>query len=700
MNNHWLQGLNPAQREAVTYGAGPLLVVAGAGTGKTRTLACRVAHLIRNGTTPERILLLTFTRRAAAEMIRRAEELAACDATGRVWGGTFHATANRLLRHYGQAIDLPTDFTVIDEADAADLMNLIRNERGLGDRGRRFPRKQTLAAIYSRTVSAGDKLDAVLKRQFTWCLHEFDAIAEIFVEYTRRKREANVLDYDDLLLAWRTLCESAGAGETVAGRFDHVLVDEYQDTNRVQSDILRALRRSNRNIMVVGDDAQSIYSFRAATIRNILDFPDQFPGTHIVKLEENYRSTQTILDAANSVMAPARERFTKSLWSSRPSRHKASLVTCLDEAEQCRIVCERLLRHLERGVPLMRQAVLFRAGHHSDQLEVELARRKIPFHKFGGLKFIEAAHIKDMIAILRILENPGDEISWFRVLLLLPGIGAKTAGRIMGELGVRGGGDGGAPPAKENGERHRRPRAASVTTPLKRMIDAPPRPPADARRAFEDLRATLKDCSTQPAPPIVSQIERICEFYRPLFEARYDNHPMRLRDLEQLEQIAGRYRSRGSFITDLTLDPPTSTSELAGAPYLDEDWLTLSTIHSAKGCEWQVVHILHVADGMIPSDMALVDDEGAEEERRLLYVAMTRAKDDLYLYFPLRYYHRKHAAGDAHSYAQLSRFLTPDVRRHLHEQGAVIEALATGPRAGSIRAMDEKTNRQWMPDAN
>lgn len=699
MTPNWLETLNPSQREAVTHGEGPLLVVAGAGTGKTRTLACRVAYLVHQGIPPDRILLLTFTRRASAEMVRRAEEMTGEASTGRVWGGTFHSVANRLIRTYGRALSIPSDFTVMDQSDAADLMGLLRSELGFEKRDRRFPRKETLVAIYSRTVNSQEKLDRVLMRQFPWCRDEIETLARIFEAYTRRKRENNVFDYDDLLLVWKALSDAPGAGEAMGDRFDHVLVDEYQDTNSIQGQILLGLRRSCRNIMVVGDDAQSIYSFRAATVRNILDFPDQFPGTRVVKLEQNYRSTQPILAASNAVMDQAKERYTKNLRSDRTSHQRPILITCIDEVQQCKSVCRRIITHLEQGIPLMRQAVLFRAGHHSDQLEVELARRKIPFHKFGGLKFIEAAHVKDMLAFLRILENPYDELSWYRVLMMMEGVGPKSAQRIIAELGVR---------------RSASP-SSDILSPLRRLFAAPPSAPASARPQLAELREALADCAgidlKGPAaaenldmamttrriePPLVSQVERLRRYYEPLFEKRYENPTIRIRDIEQLEQIASTYRSRASFVTDLTLDPPTSTSDLAGPPYLEEDWLTLSTIHSAKGCEWDVVHIIHAADGMIPSDMALSDEAGEEEERRLLYVAMTRAKDWLYVYFPLRYYHRKHAMGDAHSLAQVSRYLSPAVRRHFQEMPADEDVAGfIDSRNRGLSDVDDLVQRLW-----
>ncbi len=680
MSSPWLEGLNTAQLEAVTHGTGPLLVIAGAGTGKTRTLASRVAHLIDGGVDSGRILLLTFTRRAAAEMVERAARMVRLGGPARIWGGTFHAVANRLLRVYGQAVGLGNDFTVMDQGDAADMLNLLRGELGLAKNKKRFPQKATLIRIYSLTVNAGRKLRDVLERHFPWCLEDIEGIRRLFDAYVERKRQTNVLDYDDLLLHWRALTATEDVGRLLDDSFDHILVDEYQDTNPIQADILVGMRRRNRNIMVVGDDAQSIYSFRAATVRNILDFPSRFEGARIVTLEENYRSTTPILEASNAVMAPAKERYTKNLRSPRSGGRPPVLTSCLDEAEQSTLVVGRILEHLEQGIPLRRQAVLFRAGWHSNHLEIELTRRKIPFHKYGGLKFVEAAHVKDLLAMLRILENPHDQMSWYRVLLLLPGIGPRSARRLMETLGARGG----------RAERGGGPDGGPG--PLSLLMNDPPRPPPAAREAFAGFVQALRDCcagagsEVVPAPadgddddrpppgqlPVATQVEILRRFYDPILQETYENPAVRMRDIEQLQQIAAGYRSRGRFITDLTLDPPTSTADLAADPFLEEDWLVLSTIHSAKGCEWDVVHIIHAADGMIPSDMAVEDEAGVEEERRLLYVAMTRAKDFLYLYFPLRYYHRKAAFGDAHSYAQVSRFITPEVMKCLEVRSAPV----------------------------
>lgn len=660
-----IEQFNTAQRRAVTHGDGPVLVIAGAGTGKTKTLAGRVAHLIAGGVAPQRICLLTFTRRAAAELLRRAEAGTSSTATGRVWGGTFHATANRLLRLHGRTLGLDPDFTVIDQADAADLMNLIRVDLGLSKtaNARRFPGKDTLAAIYSRMVNSRTRLHLVLESHFPWCRDDGDDIRKIFEQYTARKRAQGVLDYDDLLLYWKALCDTTEAGELVADRFDHILVDEYQDTNTVQAEILAGMRRTRNNVMVVGDDAQAIYGFRGATVNNILDFPDQFKGTEIIRLEQNYRSTQPILDASNRVMAHAARRHEKQLVTLRRGGERPTIMTCLDESEQSREVCDRVLAHREEGLQLKGQAVLFRAGHNSDQLEVELSRRNIPFVKYGGLKFIEAAHVKDVIAALRMLENPADELSWHRVLQVIEGIGPSTARRIMAAVGV----------GKARNDDQSFAAAADGRSPLRRLVEAPPTVPPAAREQFESLRATIADCMATPAPPTATQIQRIRQFYEKVFTRLYDNTAVRVRDLEQLEQLAGRYASRSELITDLTLDPPSSTQDFAGDPLRDDDYLILSTIHSAKGCEWDAVHILHMADGVIPSDMATGNEAQVDEERRLLYVAMTRARTALHLYFPLRYYYVGRGMTDRHTYAQLTRFIPePDHGAYDHQTASAV----------------------------
>jgi DNA helicase-2/ATP-dependent DNA helicase PcrA len=642
-----LGDLNEQQRAAAEHGAGPLLVIAGAGTGKTKTLASRLAVLIDRSADPASILLLTFTRRAAAEMLRRAGRLVGDAATAAVWGGTFHAMAARLLRSHARPLGLDAGFTILDQGDAADLLNLIRTDLGLHKTAKRFPQKSTLLAIYSAAVNTGVQLDELLPGRFPWCAEHTDAIKQVFRDYGDRKMRRNLADYDDLLLYWDQALDAPDVGPTIAGRFRHVLVDEYQDTNSLQASILRKMWRlmtggsdyggeeekpAPSSIMVVGDDAQSIYAFRGATVENILHFPEQFAGTAVVTLEHNYRSTTPILSASNGVMAAAARGFAKNLWTQRPEGRKPLLVTCYDEAEQSKYVVDRILECREEGVPLTRQAVLFRAGHNSDLLEVELARRNVPFVKWGGLRFLEAAHVKDLLAFLRILENPADELSWMRILQLLDGIGPGRARDAIEHL-------------QHNGNEP----SALLTW----------RPPDAARATVGELANGLAQMrGAEPPLALSTEIERLRSLYTPLLEARYERPEMRGQDLDQLEVLARRARDRAAFLADLTLDPPVSTSDLAGPPMLDEEYVVLSTIHSAKGCEWDAVYLIHAADGVIPSDMS-ANDGDLEEERRLLYVAMTRARDRLSIVFPLRYHHRKHALGDAHSYAQLTRFIPP-----------------------------------------
>ncbi len=638
----WLAELNDEQRRAVCHETGPLLVVAGAGSGKTRTLACRVAYLIARGTRPERILLLTFTRRAAEEMIRRAMSIVERQSgkTGRVWGGTFHSIASRLLRLHGKLAGLSPDFTVMDQADAEDLIDVIRHELDLHQKGKRFPRKQTCLAIYSRRVNGEESLEEVVDRFFPWCADWKDQLKLLFRRYVERKQQRQVLDYDDLLLYLATLLADPKAGRLIGQRFDHVLVDEYQDTNKLQASILRGLQIPNDNIMVVGDDAQSIYSFRAASIDNMFRFPDDFPGTTMVTLEQNYRSVSPILETTNRLIRQASKRYTKDLRSTRGEGRRPLLVTCLDERDQDEFVVKHILEHYEENIPLRRQAVLFRAAHLSNSLEAELTRRNIPYHKYGGLRFLEAAHIKDLVAYLRVVENPRDEIAWFRILKLVEGVGPGTAARAFAHV------------ASNNYD------PGTLAT-----FRAPAAATGRLARYARLLGQLRGDQKTGPA----EQIELIRKLYDPMLEQLYENPAVRRRDLENLQQIASRHRSRRAFLTDLHLDPPTSTSDLAGPPDKDEDWLVLSTIHSAKGGEWDSVFVIHAADGCLPSDMSTGSKQEIEEELRLTYVAMTRARDFLYVVWPLRYYHSRHSFTDRHSYAQRCRFITDDVESSMEQ---------------------------------
>ncbi len=632
----WLDRLNPEQRMAVTHGAEPLLIIAGAGSGKTNTLAHRVAWLVLGGADPTRILLLTFSRRAATEMTQRVERIGALAMAGAgaaaalAWAGTFHAVGARLLRDYAEAIGLPSGFTILDREDSADLMNIVRHELGFSRHEERFPTKGTCLAIYSRAVNAELPLAEVLRGAFPWCAALEPQLRDLFAAYVEAKQAQAVLDYDDLLLYWAQIMAEPALGADIAGRFDHVLVDEYQDTNRLQASILLALRPGGHGLTVVGDDAQSIYSFRSATVRNILDFPAAFdPPAAIVTLDRNYRSTQPILSAANAVIGLAAERFTKNLRSERPSTDLPELLTVRDEAEQARCVVEHVLAHREAGLSLKAQAALFRASHHSALLELELTRRNIPFVKFGGLKFLEAAHVKDMLAGLRFIENPRDRIAGFRLLQLLPGIGPATAGRFLDEVAVAADPvasvDGFAPPARAEGDWLR----------------------------FRELFRNVRDAAAWPG-----ELELLRRWYEPHLERLYDDAAVRSADLDQLAQIAAACPSRQRFLTDLTLDPPDASSGESGVPHRDEDYFILSTIHSAKGQEWNAVYILNGVDGCIPSDLGTDTAEELEEERRLLYVAMTRARDHLAVLLPQRFYPRQQPErGDRHVYAARTRFI-------------------------------------------
>lgn len=643
-----LEKLNDRQREAVEHGigladgkiGGPLLIIAGAGSGKTNTLAHRVAHLIVNGADPRRILLMTFSRRAASEMARRVQRIcrqvlgdnAAIMTDALAWAGTFHGIGARLLRMYAEQIGLSIDFTIHDREDSADLMNLVRHDLGFSAKQSRFPTKSTCIAIYSRVVNSEASIKEILKSSYPWLVGWEEELKPLFAAYVEAKQAQNVLDYDDLLLYWAQMVSEPELAEDVGNRFDHILVDEYQDTNRLQASILMSLAPGGRGLTVVGDDAQSIYSFRAATIRNILDFPKEFSPkpADVITLDRNYRSTQPILAAANGVIELARERYTKNLWTDRASEQRPMLVTVKDEIDQAAYIVEQVLANREIGMTLKQQAVLFRTSSHSNALEIELTRRNIPFVKFGGLKFLDAAHVKDMLAVMRFSQNPRDRVAGFRVLKLLPGIGPQTAGKILDTI-------------------------AADPEPLQSLAEIPP--PAktgDDWPAFITLVSALRKAEAGwPA-----EIGTVRMWYEPHLERIHEDADTRKDDLVQLEQIAGGYASRERFLTELTLDPPDATSDQAGVPLLDEDYLILSTIHSAKGQEWRAVFMLNVVDGCIPSDLGTGSTPELEEERRLLYVGMTRARDSLTLITPQRFFtHGQNAQGDRHVYASRTRFI-------------------------------------------
>jgi DNA helicase II / ATP-dependent DNA helicase PcrA len=645
--------LNPEQRAAVEHGIGgtdarALLVVAGAGSGKTNTLAHRVARLIASGADPQRILLLTFSRRAANEMTQRAGNVlhrilggSASQAPTLQWAGTFHSIGARLLREYAGRIGLDESFTIHDRGDSEDLIGLVRHEIGLTRTEKRFPLKGTCLSIYSRVVNSGAPLDQVLQAFFPWCCEWEAQLKTLFGAYVDAKQEQNVLDYDDLLLFWSEMAADPELGPELGALFDHVLVDEYQDTNRLQAAIVTGMKPDGKGVMVVGDDAQSIYSFRGATVRNILDFPQQFSQpAHTVTLERNYRSTQPILDASNAVIGAALERHAKNLWTDKLSTTLPQLVLIPDEAEQARWVCNRILEHREAGIALTRQAVLFRAASHSAALELELMRRNIPFVKFGGLKFLEASHIKDVLAVLRFAQNPSGRMAGFRVAQLIAGVGPATATRLLDAV-------------------------ATAPEPVLALEQfEPPARSGGEWQVFVDLYRKLR----APGLSWPADIELVRNWYLPHLERMHDDAQVRAADVAQLAALAGGYGSRERFLAEITLDPPEATSDRAGPPLLDEDYLILSTIHSAKGQEWKSVHVLNVVDGCIPSDMATGTQDEIEEERRLLYVAMTRAREHLYLVVPNRFFIKQQAQmGDRHVYAARSRFITPAMLKHFDQ---------------------------------
>ena len=642
-----LEKLNDRQRAAVEHGvglpdgkaAGPLLIIAGAGSGKTNTLAHRVAHLILNNADPRRILLMTFSRRAASEMTRRVERICArvlADKAGIMtdaltWAGTFHGIGARILRDVSGEIGLDPQFTIHDREDSADLVNLVRHQLGFSKTESRFPAKGTCLSIYSRAVNAEAPLHEVLRAFYPWAAQWEVQLRELFAGYVEAKQAQNVLDYDDLLLYWAQAMSDPALADEIGGRWDHVMVDEYQDTNRLQATILTGLKPAGRGLTVVGDDAQAIYSFRAATVRNILDFPKAFsPPAEVITLDRNYRSTKPILAAANGVIDLARERFTKDLWTERDSAERPRLMSVRDEADQARFIADEVLANRETGLRLKDQAILFRTSHHSGPVEVELTRRNIPFKKFGGLKFLDSAHVKDLLAALRFAENPRDRVAGFRLMQLLPGVGPSTAQAALDAM-------------------------AQSRDPIKALMEhaCPPRAAADWPGFVALLQGLRSRSAGWPA-----EIGEARAWYEPHLERIHEDFEMRRADLLQLEDIAAGYPSRERFLTELTLDPPDATSGQAGAPLLDEDYLILSTIHSAKGQEWKSVFVLNVVDGCIPSDLGTGTTEEIEEERRLLYVAMTRAKDSLNLMVPQRFFtHGQSATGDRHVYAARTRFI-------------------------------------------
>lgn len=598
-----LGSLNPQQAQAAEFGLQtslrppPVLVIAGAGSGKTRTIVHRAAALRARGVDPEQILLLAFSRRAAREMARRTAALLSSTSTGSAdrplpWCGTFHAIGARLIRQYGSAIGLHSDFTILDREDSADLINLVRHELGLAIADELFPAKATCLAIHSACVNSGRLLENVLKADFPWAQQWSSELRSVFKAYGAAKQAQSLLDFDDILVNWARALNDPVIAADMSARFDHVLVDEYQDTNRLQASILLKLKPDGRGLFVVGDDAQAIYSFRSAEVRNILEFPSKFtPPAAVITLEQNYRSSAHVLEAANRVIGLSPQRYTKALWTQRIGGQKPKLVSATNEFEAARHLVTVILQSRECGVPLRDQAVLFRAAHHSAALEVELRRARIPFEKWGGLKLLEAAHIKDLIALLRFLANPLDKMSALRVLLLMPGVGPMRAQAIL------------------------RGHQASDDS---RM----------ANSEWADLKTLRSRALGAEAPEAIAMARAWLE---PLLTTRYENFAQRRADLDVFSQIASATASLQDFLAELALDPVDVARPDKNGRACEEDALVLSTIHSAKGQEWRSVYLLNVAEGALPLARAGAAQAAIEEERRLLYVAMTRARDELYL---------------------------------------------------------------------
>ena len=652
----WGEGLDEAQLEAVLHGTGPLVVMAGAGTGKTRMLTARVARLLESGVPPERVMLLTFTRRAAAAMTSRAAALCGDPRAGqRVWGGTFHAVAHRLVSEYAGALGLPA-VTLLDPEDVVALMDLLREEHGLTGTGTRFPSSGKLAELFSRAVNTGRPALELIAEELPDFVHQGDAIVGLFRAFMARKREQGLLDFDDLLLCWAQLLADPVIGAKLRRRWDWVLVDEYQDVNQAQVDIVAGMRPDGCGLTVVGDDAQAIYSFRGASGAHLGDLRNRLPGATLVRLQRNFRSVQPVLDLAN-VVRPGEGDSRLQLLADRAAVRapKPVVVRCEDADTEARLIADAVLDAQQDGQPLQEQAVLMRAGSHSRALEVELAVRNIPYVKYGGLSFLNTAHVRDLVAALRVTTNPGDELSWYRLLCLHRNIGRASA-RALTPL---------------------------LLTDDPDLNDIVAVAPDKARTA---LAATLTGLATARDTTVATDRAAAClGAVRPLIRAHYPDWQARVEDVDRIADAAATRTDLAAFVAELTLDPGSSSADYAKAPHKDEDYLTLSTVHSAKGLEWSSVHLLHAVDGAFPSDMALSDEHGLEEEQRLFYVAITRARDNLSIYTPARLPVDWNGYRARQIHAKASRFLTEDVLRTLDVREQPVVPAAAAIDSGTAR---------------
>ena len=609
LSHDYARELNPQQLAAVDVVDGPALVIAGAGSGKTRVLVYRVARLIDRDKDPASILLLTFTRKSAQEMLGRVGLLIGPQSE-RVTGGTFHSVANALLRRHGRVIGLEPGFTILDRGDSEDLINLTRAQIGLGDTGKRFPRKRTIADVFSKRANTLQSLEDVLLKEYAHFGDYLSELTRLQEAYDSAKRERQLVDYDDLLLRLRELLTAdEHVQRRISDAYRYILVDEYQDTNPLQAEVVKKMAATHDNVMVVGDDSQSIYSFRGATFRNIMEFPTLFPGTRIFKLEENYRSTPSILEFANAVIERAAEKYSKTLFTRKAPGERPVLIRAVGETQQSRFVAQKILELQDEGVPLDDIAVLFRSGFHAFDLEIELSRRELPFEKRGGLKFIETAHVKDLLAHLRIIHNPRDTIGWTRSLQLVEGVGQKRAKALIDQIEIS-------------------------ESPYEALRQGSGRSALGLRNLAEVLESVGP--GEHGSPP--DQLKRLLDYYFPILKDQYDDYPKRIRDLEHLLVMVERYDSLGEFLADVTLEPPDESVTGVETPDRDDERLVLSTIHSTKGLEWRCVFVIWLVDGRFPSSYAFTTEEDLEEERRLLYVAVTRAKQSLYLTYPVQVY--------------------------------------------------------------
>lgn len=644
--------LNDQQLEAVFHENGPALVVAGAGTGKTRTLVHRVARLVESGVDPSEILLLTFTRRAASEMLNRASSILD-ERCKRVKGGTFHFYCSQLLHRYAEYLDYPNNFTIIDTADAFEVIQHVRTQLDLHKKNKRFPNKSTLYNIISTGVNKHLDLRVVVTENYPQFTDQMEKIEEVADKYREYKERNFVMDFDDLLVRSRELLlKNDELRIKTAGSHRFVMVDEYQDTNKIQAELTQLLSGVHNNVMAVGDDAQSIYSFRGADHRNIMQFPELFEGTKLIKLEENYRSTPEILTAANNLLDQATFKFDKHLFSSKEEGDKPALVKASSEHDQSRFVTQAIVQLREQEIALNDMAVLFRNGRDSFDLEVELNRKNIPFVKYGGQKFTEAAHIKDVLAHVRVLLNPMDTIAWNRVLMLIDGIGPKTAEELFEWIRL-------------SSNPYELDLSGSVSKSYMKQI-----------KALSNLLVGIKEEDLS----VSEIIDRITEYYRVFCEKRYDDYPKRLKDLEAFVNISINFTSLDKMLEELALDPITASAVDTEQKQDEEPPLILSTIHSAKGLEWEHVFIIQCLDGIIPSAYSVEDEEQLDEELRLLYVATTRARQMLYYSYPAL---AQSAYGDY--FTQICRFLDPLEDRSL-ESWALVEE----DPAAEIDAQEEK----------